>query len=109
MQIFVKLLTGKCKTLEVEPSDTVNSVKRQIKDHTGVPINQQKLIFAGRTLHDTKDRNSDKYLTLKDYNVQREHTLHLCLRLLGMISNFSEFDDSDPLNAFLMKGDVTGA
>ena len=108
MQIFIKLLANETKTLVVEPNDTILSVKGQIKDYTSLPTDQQRLIFAGRQLYDI-DENFSKDLTLKDYNVQRDSTLHLTLRVLGMISNFSEFDKRDPLNAFLMKGDVTGA
>jgi ubiquitin len=75
MQIFAKTVTGKIITLEVEPSETIKDLKAKIQDKADIPSRHQRLVFSGRPLEDSA--------TLSTYNIQKESTLHLVLRLRG--------------------------
>ncbi len=93
MQIFVKTLTGKHITLEVEPGDYISTVKTKIQEREGIPPDQQQLTYQGKLLENDNE-------TLADYNIQKESTLNLTLRLSpGTAENPTDVSDEAALKA----------
>jgi len=75
MQIFARNLAGQSITLDVDPTDCIKNVKSKIEDREFIPLDQQRLNYAGRELDDVN--------TLADYNIQKDSTIHILLRLPG--------------------------
>ena len=93
MQIFVKTLTGKHITLEVEPGDYISTVKTKIQEKEGIPPDQQQLTYQGKLLENDNE-------TLADHNVQKDSTLNLTLRLSpGTAENPTDVSDEAALKA----------
>ena len=96
MQIFVKTLTGKTRTIHVEASNTIHDVKLRIQEIEGISAEQQRLMIAPGTI-----LGEDGY-SLSEYNIEDESTIHMVRHLLGMISTFTAKDTSDELVQYLM-------
>ncbi len=73
MQLFIKTLSNKTLTLDMQPTDTIHDLKARIADKEGIPSDQQRLVYSGKELENSR--------TLYDYNIQNDATVHLVLRL----------------------------
>ena len=74
-QVFIKTLTGKTLTVVVKKTDTVENLKKKIYEHEDIPIHRQRIVFASKQLEDAR--------TIADYDITKNATLHLMLRLFG--------------------------
>lgn len=98
MQIYVKTLTGKNITVDVSPSDSIYITKTKIHAKEGIPPDEQRFIWAGQQLEDDR--------ALSDYNIKEGSTMHMVLRLRGMISTFTSIDTANNATvAYLMMTD----
>ena len=82
--IYIKTLTGKIITLEVQPSDTIRKLKMMVEEKEGIPTDQQTLILdSGAQKRQLEDR-----CTLRDFDIQNKTLLQMVLRVRNNMQMF---------------------
>jgi len=91
VRIFVKTVTGKVIPVDISPAATVTDVKKVVTAKEAIPLNHQRLMFAGEMLHDDH--------TLSSYHIQSQSILHLLQRASSSTSSGSSGQAVTPFSS----------